>query len=145
VLGERTAAGAKHLVPGPQRRHLGPDRLDTPGHIPAEERVLWRADAEASKAHRVWHPRQQMPDALVDACGDPAQQHLTLARDRRGDLAEPQNVNLPVPVADDRLHRLLPGLSWSSRLRTASSCLPTGGTRSGLWSDNGSPFGRFSG
>src|SRR5581483_3686117 len=28
-----------------------------------------------------------------------------------GDFAEPQNVNLPVGVADDRLHRLLPRLS----------------------------------
>src|SRR5438477_12105929 len=89
VLGERTAAGAKHLVPRPERRHAGPDRLDTPGHIPAEEWVLGRADAEAGKAHRVRHPPEQMPDALVDARGDHAQQHLALARDRRSDLAEP--------------------------------------------------------
>ena len=93
VLGEGAPAGPEYLVPGPKQARVCTDRLDAPGQVVAEQRVLRRTKAEARQAHHVRHPDHQVPDALVDARRMHAHQHLTRARDRLGDLRESQNVD----------------------------------------------------
>jgi hypothetical protein len=67
VLGEGTPAGPEYLVPRPKRAGVCTDRLDAPGHVEAEQRVLRRTNTEAHQAHHVRHPDHQVPDALIDA------------------------------------------------------------------------------
>jgi hypothetical protein len=104
VLGEGTPAGPEHLVPGPKQPCVRADRLDAPRQVVAEQRILWRTNAEARQTHHVRHPEHQVPDALVDARRMHAHQHLALARDRHVDLPESQNIDGAVSIPYNRPH-----------------------------------------
>jgi hypothetical protein len=84
--------------------HVQTDRLDAPGDVVAEQRILRSAEAETRETHDVRHPGHQVPDALIDPRCLHAHQHLTLACDRLVDLRESQNLDGAVGVPHHRLH-----------------------------------------
>ena len=109
VLGEGAAAGAEHLVAGPQPGDARADRRDPSGDILPRHAVLRPPQPEAHQPHEVRPPGHEMPDARIEAGRVDLHQHVALAHPRPLDVPEPQHVGRAVFVLDDCLHPRLHG------------------------------------
>jgi hypothetical protein len=76
--------------------HVGADRLHAPGHVPAPDANLGRAQPVAHDAHQVGQAGHQVPHARIHAGGVHPHQHLVVLGYRRVDVPQFQDIGCAV-------------------------------------------------
>ena len=104
VLGVGALSDAEHLIAWLETAHVLPDRLHDPGHVRADDGVLWRAEAVAREAYRVRQTRHDVPDVPTHAGRVHANQYLIVRDLGDVDVPEFQDIGWPVGVPDHCLH-----------------------------------------
>ena len=92
VLGVGALSDAEHLIPRLEPAHVLADRLHDPGHVRADDGVLWRAEAVAREAYRVGQTRHDVPDVPTHAGRMHANQYLIVGELGDVDVPEFQDI-----------------------------------------------------
>src|SRR5215217_8631774 len=114
ILGVGALSDAEHLIAWLEPAHVPAEGLHDPGHVRADDGVVWRSEAVTREAYRVRQTRHDVPDVPPHTGRLHANQYLIVGDLGDVDVPELEDSGWAVGVPDHCLHRvlLLSSLEW---------------------------------